>query len=89
MWKASQGPPSPICALALAEECMDESREIPACGVEGPVVLLLPGPSALGQPTMVDIAAQVPAEQHPKPPDRVTQEKTASVMTTTTTITTR
>ena len=76
------------CALALAKEHADKSRETLACGVEGPVVLLLPGPSAVGQPAMVDNAAQVPREQHPKPPDRTTQEKTASLITTMTTITT-
>ena len=76
------------CALALAKECTDESSEIPACGVEGPAVLLLLGPSAPGQPIMVDNAAWVLVEQHPNPPDRMTQEKTASLVTTTTTITT-
>ena len=77
------------CALALANEYTDESREILTCGVEGPVVLLLPGPSALGQSTMVDNAAQVLVEQCPKLPDGMTQEKTASLVTTMTTITTR
>ena len=76
------------CNLGLAEECRDESREILACGMEGPVVLLLPGLSASGQPTMVDNAAQVLAEQSPKPPDGMTQEKTVSLVTTMTTITT-
>ena len=38
---------------------------------------------------MVDIAAQVPAEQHPKALDGMTQEKPASIVTTMTTITTR
>ena len=73
------------CILALVKECTDESREILACGVEGLVVLLLLGPSAPGKPTMVDITAQVPVEQHPKPPDGMTQEKTVSTMITITT----
>ena len=72
----------------LAKEHADESREILACGVEGPAVVLLPGPSALGQPTMVDNADQVLVEQHPNPTDGTTQEKTASLMITMATITT-
>ena len=75
------------CILALARECADVSREILACVVEGPVMLLLPGPSALGQHTVVGIAGKVPAEQHHKPLDRMTEEKTASIMTTMTTTT--
>ena len=47
------------------------------------------GLSDMDQPTMVDNAAQVLAEQGPKPLGRMTQEKTASLMTTTTTITGR
>ena len=76
------------CTLALAKECADESREILSCGVEGPAALLLLGPLALGQPTVVDNAAQVLVEQCPKPLDAMTQEKTASLVTTTTTFTT-
>ena len=45
------------------------------------------GPSALGKPPAVDNAAPVPAEHHINQ-DRVTQQKTASLVTTMTTITT-
>ena len=76
------------CALALAKECTDESRDIPAWGVEGPAVPTQPGPSALGKPPAVDNAAPVLAEHCIKPQDRATQQKTASLITTTTTITT-
>ena len=76
------------CALALAKECADESRDIPAWGIEGPVVPTWPGPSAIDKPPAVDNAAPVLAEHHIKPQDRVTQQKTASLITTMTTITT-
>ena len=76
------------CALALAKECTEESRDIPAWGVEGPVVPTLPGPSALGKCSAVDNAAPVLAEHCIKPQDRVTQQKTASLVTTMTTINT-
>ena len=76
------------CALALAEEHADKSREILACVMEGPVSLLLLGLSAPSQPTMVGNAAQVLVEQHPKPLDGITQHNTASLITNTTTITT-
>ena len=42
------------CILALAEECADESRDIPAWGVEGPVVPTQLGPSALIEPPTSD-----------------------------------
>ena len=76
------------CAPALAEEHTDESRDIPAWGVEGPLVPTWPGPSALGKFPAVDNAAPVLAEHHIKPKDRATQQKTTSLITTVTTITT-
>ena len=77
------------CTLPLAKEHADKSREIPAHGMEGPVAPPLWGLLALGQPTIVDNAAQVLAEQCPKPLDKTTPEKTTSLMTTMTTVTTR
>ena len=77
-----------IGAVALAEEYADKSRDIPAWGVEGPAVPTQPGPSALGKPPAVDNAAPVPADHHKMPQDRATQQKTASPVTTMTTITT-
>ena len=50
------------CALALAEEHADKSREITARGMEGPVVPTQLGPSALGKHPAVDNAAPVPVE---------------------------
>ena len=74
------------CGLPLSKEHADESRGIPAWGVEGPAVPTWPGPSALDKPPAVDNAAPVPAEHCIKPQDRVTQQKTASLITTMTTI---
>ena len=76
-------------ALAFAEECTDESRDIPAWGVEGPAVPTLPGPSTLNESPAVDNTTLVLAEHHTKPQDRITQPKTVSLITTMTTITTR
>ena len=76
------------CALALAKEHADESRVIPAWGVEGPVVPTLLGPSALDEPPAVYNVAPVLAEHHIKPQDRATQQKTASLISTMTTIST-
>ena len=76
------------CALALAEECADESRDIPAWGVEGPAMPTQPGPSALGELLAVNNAAPVSGDHHIKPQGRLTQQKTVSPITTTTTITT-
>ena len=81
-------PYSANCVLALAKEHVDESRVILAWGVEGPVVPTQPGPSALDKPPAVDNAAPVLAEHCMKPQDRATQQKTASLITTVTTITT-
>ena len=76
------------CALALAQKCADESRDIPAQDVEGPAVPTQPGPSALDEPPAMDNAALVPAEHWIQPQDRATQQRTASLITTTKTITT-
>ena len=76
------------CAIALAKECADKSKDILAWGVEEPAVPTQLGPSALDEPPALDNAAQVPAEHHTKPQDRMTQQKTASLVTTMTAITT-
>ena len=72
------------CALAIAKEHADESRDILACHVEGLPALLLPG-----KPPVVDQAPPVPSKQHPKPLARTGQSMTVPLVTTMTTITTR
>ena len=89
--RCHKGHPLPYganCALALAKEHADKSRDIPAWGVKGPVVPTQLGPSALNEPPAVDNAAPVLTENHIKPQDRVPQQKTTSLITTMTTITT-
>ena len=76
------------CILALTKKHADTSRDIPAWGVEWTVVPPWTGPSALNKPTASDRTTPVVAEHHTKPQDRMTQQKTASLITTMTTITT-
>ena len=77
------------CALALAEECGDESKDISACGMEEQTALPLPGPLPPGKSLVVDSAAPALAEQHPKPLDRTAHKEPVALITTMTTITTR
>ena len=65
------------CALALAEECTAESRDIPACVGEGSAANILPGLSTPGEPPAVDNVVPVLAEQCLKPPDRTAQQQPA------------
>ena len=86
-----KGHPLPFgvnCALALAKEHADETGDIPACSMEGPAALPLPGSSSPGEPPTVDSTAPVLAEQHPKPPAGTVQKQPVALITTMTTITT-
>ena len=56
--------------------------------MEGPVTLLLLGQSTLGELPVVDSAAPVLAEQHPKPPAGTAHKQPAALIITMTTITT-
>ena len=85
-----KGHPLPFgvnCALALAQEHADESRDIPACSMEGTAALPLLGPSSPGEPPAIGSAAPVLADQHPKPPARTAHKQPVALGTTMTTIT--
>ena len=86
-----KGHPLPFggdCALVLAKEHADESRDFPACSMEDPAALPLPGPSSPGEPPAVDSTAPVLTEQQPKPPARTAHKQPVALITTMTTITT-
>ena len=84
--RSCKGHPLPYsnnCTLALAKEHEDESRDTPACWVEGLLVTLLPGSFP-----MVDQAPPALSEQSLRPLTRAAHSAPVPPVATTTTITT-